>query len=54
MALHGVPLHGEAGEAYVNSGANAFDTTMNEFRNEVLMSVANRLDGILTIIDRTR
>lgn len=44
----------EASEAYVNSGANAFDTTMNEFRNEVLMSVANRLDGILTIIDRTR
>lgn len=44
----------EASEAYVSSGANAFDTTMNEFRNEVLMSVANRLDGILTIIDRTR
>jgi ABC-type transporter Mla subunit MlaD len=44
----------EASQAYVNSGANAFDSTMNEFRNEVLMSVANRLDGILTIIDRIR
>jgi len=44
----------EASDAYVNSGANAFDSTMNEFRNEVLMSVANRLDGILTIIDRVR
>lgn len=44
----------EAGRAYVDSGANAFDTTMSEFRNEVLMSVANRLDGILTVIDRMR
>lgn len=44
----------EATEAYINSGANAFDSTMNEFRNEVLLSVANRLDGLLTIIDRVR
>ena len=40
--------------AYVDTGANAFDTTMEEFRSEVLMSVANRLDGLLTIIDRVR
>jgi hypothetical protein len=44
----------EATEAYIASGANAFDATMTEFRNEVLLSVANRLDGLLTTIDRTR
>jgi hypothetical protein len=44
----------EATEAYISTGANAFDSTMNEFRNEVLLAVANRLDGLLTIIDRTR
>lgn len=44
----------EAADAYIESGANAFDSSMNEFRNEVLMSVANRLDGILTVIDRVR
>lgn len=44
----------EATNAYIDTGANAFDTTMNEFRNEVLMSVANRLDGLLTVIDRVR
>ncbi len=40
--------------AYVDTGANAFDTSMEEFRSEVLRSVANRLDGLLTIIDRVR
>jgi len=44
----------EASQAYIGSGASAFDSSMNEFRNEVLMSVANRLDGILTVIDRIR
>jgi hypothetical protein len=44
----------EATEAYIASGANAFDSSMSEFRNEVLLSVANRLDGLLTTIDRTR
>ncbi len=44
----------EATQAYINSGANVFDSTMNELRNEVLLSVANRLDGILTTIDRIR
>jgi hypothetical protein len=44
----------EATAAYVNSGANAFDSSMDEFRNEVLMSVANRLDGVLTVLDRLR
>jgi hypothetical protein len=44
----------DAAQAYVESGAGAFDTTMNQFRSEVLLSVADRLDGILTIIDRVR
>lgn len=44
----------EAAQAYLVSGAGAFDTTLGEFRNEVLMTVANRLDGLLTVIDRLR
>jgi ABC-type transporter Mla subunit MlaD len=40
--------------AYVDTGANAFDSSMEDFRSEVLMSVANRLDGLLTILDRVR
>ncbi len=40
--------------AYIDTGANAFDSSMDEFRSEVLMSVANRLDGLLTILDRAR
>jgi hypothetical protein len=43
-----------ATQAYVESGAGAFDTSMSEFRNEVLLSVANRLDGLLTVLDRLR
>jgi chromosome segregation ATPase len=44
----------EATQAYVNSGANAFDSSMTEFRSGVLLSVANRLDGLLTTLDRLR
>ena len=44
----------EFSSAYVDTGANAFDTSMEEFRSEVLLSVANRLDGLLTILDRAR
>jgi ABC-type transporter Mla subunit MlaD len=40
--------------AYVESGANAFDASFDELRSEALMSVANRLDGLLTILDRIR
>jgi ABC-type transporter Mla subunit MlaD len=40
--------------AYIDTGANAFDSSMEAFRSEVLMSVANRLDGLLTILDRVR
>jgi hypothetical protein len=44
----------EAAQAYVDSGASAFDTTLSEFHDEVLLSVADQLDGILTTIDRAR
>ena len=40
--------------AYVDSGANAFDDSFEELRSEALMTVANRLDGVLTILDRVR
>lgn len=40
--------------AYINTGANAFESSMEEFRDAVLMSVANRLDGLLNVIDRVR
>lgn len=44
----------EASGAYVTSGANAFDSTLEELRDAVLLSVANRIDGLLTVIDRAR
>lgn len=40
--------------AYIDTGANAFDTSMEEFRSEVLRSVATQLDGLLTVLDRVR
>ena len=40
--------------AYVETGANAFDATFDELESEALMSVANRLDSLLTILDRVR
>lgn len=44
----------EFSQAYVATGANAFDSTMEAFRSAALMSVASRLDGLLTILDRVR
>jgi FtsZ-binding cell division protein ZapB len=44
----------EATAAYVSSGANAFESNMDAFRDAVLLSVANRLDGLLNVIDRVR
>jgi hypothetical protein len=41
-------------QAYVDTGANAFDSSFDELRSEALMTVANRLDGLLTILDRIR
>ena len=40
--------------AYVETGANAFDATFDELESEALMTVANRLDSLLTILDRLR
>lgn len=44
----------EFSEAYVGTGANAFDSSFEELRSEALMTVANRLDGLLTILDQIR
>jgi len=44
----------EASAAYINTGANAFESSMEDFRSAVLLSVANRLDGLLNVIDRVR
>jgi hypothetical protein len=44
----------EATAAYINTGANAFESSMEDFRSAVLLSVANRLDGMLNVIDRVR
>ena len=44
----------EFSAAYVDSGANAFDSSFEELQSEALMSVANRLDSLLTILDRVR
>ena len=44
----------EFSAAYVDTGANAFDSSFEELRSEALRTVANRLDGLLTILDRVR
>lgn len=44
----------EFSAAYVDTGANAFDRNFTELRSGVLLSVANRLDGLLTTLDRVR
>ena len=44
----------EFSAAYVETGANAFDSSFEELRSEALRTVANRLDGLLTILDRIR
>ncbi|MFV2065167.1 MAG: hypothetical protein ACC726_16880 [Chloroflexota bacterium] len=44
----------EASSAYINTGANAFESNMDDFRSAVLLSVANRIDGLLTVLDGVR
>lgn len=44
----------EATTAYIDTGANAFESSMDDLRSAVLLSVANRLDGLLNVIDRVR
>lgn len=42
----------EASDSYISSGAAAFDEKLVEFRDAVLLTVANRLDGVLNMLDR--
>jgi FtsZ-binding cell division protein ZapB len=44
----------EATRSFIEDGASAFTTTMEEFENRILLSVATRLDGLLSILDRVR
>jgi chromosome segregation ATPase len=44
----------EATLAFIDSGASEFTSTMEDFTNEFLLSVASRLDGLLTILDSVR
>ena len=44
----------EASQAYLESGAAGFDTDFEEFRTAILLTVANRLDALLTLQDRIR
>jgi hypothetical protein len=44
----------EATRAFIQTGASGFDTKFRELRDAILLSVANRLDGLLNIVDRAR
>lgn len=44
----------EANAAYLESGASGFDTNWTLFRNAILLTVANRLDTVLSVMDRAR
>jgi hypothetical protein len=44
----------EANAAYLESGASGFDTNWTLFRNAVLMTVSNRLDVVLSVLDRVK
>jgi hypothetical protein len=42
----------EASQAYAQSGAAGYDATWKLFRNAILLTVANRLDAVLSLVDR--
>ena len=44
----------EATRTFVESGASGFTDTLEEFEDRVLLSVSNRLDGLLSLLDRVR
>jgi TolA-binding protein len=48
------PTPAEANQAYLDSGASGFSTDFEEFRSAILLTVANRLDALLTLQDRVR
>jgi hypothetical protein len=41
----------EASAAYIQTGAAAFDTTWNTLQDAILLTVANRLDTIIGLVD---
>ena len=43
-----------AAQAFVDTGASVFGETFIDLRNAILLTVANRIDAVLTGIDRTR
>jgi hypothetical protein len=44
----------EADAAFLSSGAAGFGTNFNELKDAILLTVANRLDALLSIRDRIR
>jgi hypothetical protein len=44
----------EASMAFIQSGASGFESKLRELRDAILLSVANRLDGLLNTVDRVR
>jgi hypothetical protein len=44
----------EATRAFIDSGAGAFTSSLDEFTNRFLHNVASRIDGLLTVLDRVR
>lgn len=45
---------GERDAAFLSSGAAGFGTDFDELKNAILLTVANRLDALLTLRDRAR
>ena len=43
----------ESDAAYIESGASGFDTNLRAFRDGALLTVADRLDAVLNLLDRT-
>jgi hypothetical protein len=44
----------EATQAFLDSGASLFTSSMDDFSKAFLLSVASRLDGLLTVLDGAR
>jgi hypothetical protein len=44
----------EATQAFLDSGAGAFTSALDDFTKAFLLSVASRLDGLLTVLDSAR
>ena len=44
----------DAAREFVESGAGGFQTNFTNFRNAILLTISNRLDGLLNQLDRIR